>query len=158
MKWTVEQMPSQAGRTAVVTGANSGLGLETAIALAGSGARVVMACRNPDKAAAALARVRERVPQAEAELMTLDLSSLASVRAFAAAFRQRHEEEGWRHDDRGEHPDQKPHRIFVVRAFRQNVDDCVDGGGEQNQAQGEHVAGNLAQNLCFSLSPLGRWG
>lgn len=89
-KWTAAQMPPQSGRVAIVTGANSGLGLETAIALAAAGAHVVMACRNPDKAAAALATVRERVPQANAELMTLDLSSLASVQTFADAFLARH--------------------------------------------------------------------
>lgn len=89
-KWTAAQMPPQSGRVAIVTGANSGLGLETAIALAAAGAHVVMACRNPDKAAAALTTVRERVPQANAELMTLDLSSLASVQTFADAFLARH--------------------------------------------------------------------
>jgi NAD(P)-dependent dehydrogenase (short-subunit alcohol dehydrogenase family) len=83
-------MPPQNGRIAVVTGANSGLGLETAIALAGAGAKVVMACRNPDKAAAALVKVHARVAQADVSLMTLDLSSLASVRAFADEFAQRH--------------------------------------------------------------------
>ncbi|HET8883228.1 MAG TPA: oxidoreductase, partial [Solimonas sp.] len=89
-KWTAAQMPPQNGRIAVVTGANSGLGLETAIALAAAGAKVVMACRNPDKAAAALVKVRARVAQADVSLMTLDLSSLASVRAFADEFAQRH--------------------------------------------------------------------
>ncbi|PPE72083.1 short-chain dehydrogenase [Solimonas fluminis] len=89
-KWTTARMPSQAGRTAIVTGANSGLGLETAIALAAAGARVIMACRNPAKAAAALEKVRERVPNADAALMTLDLSSLASVRTFAEQFKAQH--------------------------------------------------------------------
>lgn len=87
-KWTTAQMPSQAGKTAIVTGANSGLGLETAIALAGAGARVILACRNPAKAAAALDKLHARAPGADASLMTLDLSSLASVRAFAEAFKQ----------------------------------------------------------------------
>jgi NAD(P)-dependent dehydrogenase (short-subunit alcohol dehydrogenase family) len=83
-------MPSQAGRVAVVTGASSGLGLETAVALAAAGARVVMACRNPEKAAGALAVLRRRVPRAAARPMALDLASLASVRAFAKAFKRRH--------------------------------------------------------------------
>ena len=52
--WTTEQMPAQTGRTAIVTGANSGLGLETSVALAAAGATVIMACRRPEKAAAAL--------------------------------------------------------------------------------------------------------
>ncbi|MDR3417209.1 MAG: oxidoreductase [Nevskia sp.] len=89
-KWTVELMPSQAGKTAVVTGANSGLGLESVVALARAGARVVMACRDPHKAAAALAEVRQRVPQGQVEPMSLDLASLGSVRQFADAFRGRH--------------------------------------------------------------------
>lgn len=89
-KWTAEQIPSQAGRVAVVTGANSGLGLETSMALAAAGARVIMACRNPAKAANALAEVQQRVPGADVALMTLDLASLASVRAFASEFRDRH--------------------------------------------------------------------
>jgi len=89
-KWTTAQMPSQVGRTAVVTGANSGIGLETAIALAAAGAKVVLACRNPAKASAALEKLRERAPGADASLMTLDLSSLASVRAFSDAFHAAH--------------------------------------------------------------------
>jgi NAD(P)-dependent dehydrogenase (short-subunit alcohol dehydrogenase family) len=89
-KWTAQQMPSQAGRVAVVTGASGGLGLETAIALAAAGATVVMACRNPDKAAAALAQLRQRAPRADARAMALDLASLGSVRAFARAFKRRH--------------------------------------------------------------------
>jgi NAD(P)-dependent dehydrogenase (short-subunit alcohol dehydrogenase family) len=89
-QWTTDAMPSQAGRTAVVTGANSGIGLETSAALAAAGAKVVMACRSPDKAAAAIAEIRRRVPQADVALMKLDLSSLASVRGFADEFRGRH--------------------------------------------------------------------
>lgn len=89
-QWTTDRMPSQAGRTAMVTGANSGIGLETSAALAAAGAKVIMACRSPDKAAAAMAEIRRRVPQADVALMKLDLSSLASVRDFASEFRDRH--------------------------------------------------------------------
>lgn len=89
-KWTAEQMPSQAGRTAIVTGANSGIGLQMVIALAGAGADVVMACRNPAKAEQALTEVRQRVPQAKVTAMALDLSTLASVRHFADAFLREH--------------------------------------------------------------------
>ena len=84
--WTTQQMPSQSGRVAVVTGANSGLGLETTIALAAAGAKVILACRSPERAAGALAELQRRVPNADATLMALDLSSLASVRAFASTF------------------------------------------------------------------------
>jgi NAD(P)-dependent dehydrogenase (short-subunit alcohol dehydrogenase family) len=83
-KWSVADIPPQAGRRIVVTGASSGLGLETSVALAAAGAEVIMACRNPDKAGAALAQVRQRARGAKAELMTLDLADLASVRRFAA--------------------------------------------------------------------------
>ena len=88
--WDARQMPSQAGRIAVVTGASSGLGLETAVALSRAGAAVVMACRNPAKAADALAEVKRRAPGGHAELATLDLADLRSVRAFAADVTARH--------------------------------------------------------------------
>jgi len=84
--WTVRDMPSLAGKIAVVTGASSGLGLETSAGLAIGGASVVMACRNPGKAQAALDEVRRRAPQASVEVMPLDLADLASIREFAAAF------------------------------------------------------------------------
>lgn len=87
--WTVDQIPSQRGRTAVVTGANSGIGFHTARVLAEKGARVILACRDPKRAADAVARIREKSPSAEVETMSLDLSSLASVRAFARDFLSR---------------------------------------------------------------------
>jgi NAD(P)-dependent dehydrogenase (short-subunit alcohol dehydrogenase family) len=72
------------GKTAVVTGTSSGLGIETARALAKAGARVVMAARDPQKNAAALAAIRAQLPHAELEGVTLDLGDLGSVRAAAA--------------------------------------------------------------------------
>lgn len=83
MSWAVADIPDLGGRTAVVTGANGGLGLETARALAGAGATVVMASRNGEKAAAAEANIREGAPDAALELVSLDLGSLASVRGAA---------------------------------------------------------------------------
>ena len=77
-KWTADQIPDQTGRTAVVTGANSGLGLSTARELARAGAHVVLACRNLEKGEAALKEVGSG-----AELEQLDLASLDSVKAFA---------------------------------------------------------------------------
>jgi NAD(P)-dependent dehydrogenase (short-subunit alcohol dehydrogenase family) len=85
-KWTAADIPDQSGRTAVVTGANSGLGLAAARALAAAGAEVVLACRNLEKGEEALASIREETPAASVALEELDLSSLASVRAFAARF------------------------------------------------------------------------
>lgn len=88
--WTPEQMPDQTGRTAVVTGANSGLGLVSARELARHGAHVVMACRSMDKAERAAEQIRGQVPGASLELRELDLASLAGVRAFAEALRTDH--------------------------------------------------------------------
>ena len=83
-KWTTDDMPDQAGRTAVITGANTGLGLETAKALAARGAAVVLAVRNLDKGKDAAAAVTAGAgPGAEVTLQRLDLSSLASVREAA---------------------------------------------------------------------------
>src|SRR3954470_25016073 len=89
--WDVEDIPDQTGRIAVVTGANSGLGLVAARELARHGALVVMACRNLDKGRAAQAEVAATASGPKPELEELDLASLASVRAFAERFRRGHE-------------------------------------------------------------------
>jgi NAD(P)-dependent dehydrogenase (short-subunit alcohol dehydrogenase family) len=88
--WDADDIPDQTGRIAVVTGANSGLGLVTARELARKGALVVMACRNLDKGRTAQADVAAVATGPEPELEELDLASLASVRAFANRFRERH--------------------------------------------------------------------
>ena len=79
MAWTESDIPDLAGRTAVVTGANGGLGFQTALALAGVGAHVVLAARDPSKTAAAEARLRERYPSASLEVVPLDLGDLSVV-------------------------------------------------------------------------------
>ncbi len=84
--WTAADIPDQHGRTAIVTGANSGIGYETALELARKGAEVILACRNADKGGVARDRVLKDVPDAHVRMMALDLASLASVRAFSAAF------------------------------------------------------------------------
>jgi NAD(P)-dependent dehydrogenase (short-subunit alcohol dehydrogenase family) len=89
--WDAEQIPDQSGRTAIVTGANSGLGLVTARELARAGASVVMACRNLEKGHAAVDEVRAAAPDAQVQLDELDLASLASVRAFADRFKAPHD-------------------------------------------------------------------
>jgi NAD(P)-dependent dehydrogenase (short-subunit alcohol dehydrogenase family) len=83
MSWSAADIPDQHGRTAVVTGANGGLGLETARQLAAKGAHVVMAVRNQEKAAAAVEDIRASVPDATLELVALDLAAQASVRDAA---------------------------------------------------------------------------
>ena len=85
-KWTCEQIPDQTGRRAVVTGANSGLGLVVAKELARKGADVVLACRDIGKGEAAAATIYDAVPGASLSVEALDLASLASVRDFAARF------------------------------------------------------------------------
>ena len=86
MAWTINDTASQAGRLALVTGANIGLGYDTALALAGKGCSVVLACRNLDKAKAARAKIMARHKGAEIECMRLDLSSLKSVHSFVVTF------------------------------------------------------------------------
>ncbi len=90
-KWTTEQIPDQTGRTAIVTGANSGLGLVCARELARAGAAVVLACRSAERGAAAVQEISRAVPGAQLELASLDLGSLASVEAFAEQFRSTHD-------------------------------------------------------------------
>ena len=88
--WSLDQAPTQQGRLAIVTGANVGLGYETAKALAGKGCAVILACRNPDKAQAAQHQILSAYPQASVECMELDLGSLRSVQRFAQLFTDSH--------------------------------------------------------------------
>jgi NAD(P)-dependent dehydrogenase (short-subunit alcohol dehydrogenase family) len=81
--WTPADIPDLTGRTAVVTGANGGLGLVTASELAAKGAHVVMAARDQDKARTAEEQIRARTPQASTEVVPLDLGSLTSVKTAA---------------------------------------------------------------------------
>ncbi len=86
-RWTTKDIPDQSGRVVIVTGANSGLGYETSLALAEKNATVIMACRNMSKGQDALNQVKAKVPHATVELMQLDLGSLASVNVFAETYR-----------------------------------------------------------------------
>ena len=83
MRWSEDDIPDLGGRVAVVTGANSGIGFETARALAAKGARVILGCRDRAKGPQAAARIRERVPGADVLFASLDLASLASIELFA---------------------------------------------------------------------------
>jgi NAD(P)-dependent dehydrogenase (short-subunit alcohol dehydrogenase family) len=84
-KWTTDDIPDLAGKRAIVTGANSGLGLHTALELTRHGATVVLACRSAERGEKALATIRAAVPDGDVVLGSLDLADLASVRAFAEA-------------------------------------------------------------------------
>ncbi len=92
MSWTVTDIPDQRGRTAVITGANGGLGLITARELAAKGAHVVLAARNPKKTADAVEMIHAAAPDASLEVVPLDLSSRASVKDAAAQILASHEE------------------------------------------------------------------
>ena len=83
-KWTVDAIPDQTGRIAVITGATSGLGLCCAHTLARRGAEVVLAVRNTARGEVTAASIRAEVPAAKLSVSSLDLASLASVREFAA--------------------------------------------------------------------------
>ena len=90
MKWTAADVPDQTGRVAVITGANTGIGYETAAVLARQGADVVLAVRNIDKGEQAAARITAASPHAKVAVQQLDLTSLASVSAAADAIKSAH--------------------------------------------------------------------
>jgi NAD(P)-dependent dehydrogenase (short-subunit alcohol dehydrogenase family) len=91
VKWTTADIPDQTGRVAVITGANTGLGYETARALAEHGAHVVLAVRNLEKGKEAVARITAASPRADVALQELDLTSLDSIRAAARQLRSDHD-------------------------------------------------------------------
>ncbi len=84
--FTMNNVPSQQGRVAIVTGANVGLGFETTKALAAKQATVIMACRSEAKALEARTKILAEHPDADVHFIALDLSDLASVRKFAEQF------------------------------------------------------------------------
>ena len=86
-KWTAADVPDQSGRLAVITGANTGIGYEAALVLAGKGAKVVIAVRNLDKGAKAVDAIERAHPGADVTVQELDLASLASVRTAAEKLR-----------------------------------------------------------------------
>jgi NAD(P)-dependent dehydrogenase (short-subunit alcohol dehydrogenase family) len=85
-KWSAANIPSQSGKTALITGANSGIGYQAALELARHGAHVLLGVRDLAKGEAAVARLKGEVPNAEAEFVPLDMASLASIRDFAAQY------------------------------------------------------------------------
>ena len=91
MSWSTKDIPSQAGKLALITGATGGLGFETALELARAGAEVVVTGRNADKGANALAAIRAQVPNARVSYEALDLATLKNVETFARGFSERHD-------------------------------------------------------------------
>ncbi|WAU79784.1 oxidoreductase [Streptomyces sp. Qhu-G9] len=89
--WSANDIPEQSGRTAIVTGANSGIGYVTARELARRGARVVLACRSESRGTEAADRLTDEVPDADVQFVRLDLGDLDSVREFAAAYGSAHD-------------------------------------------------------------------
>lgn len=88
--WTKNNMPDQTGKTVIVTGANAGIGFETALALYEAGAHVTLACRSLERAEQAIAKIKQQEGNGTLEAAVLDLSSLASVKQFAENFIQKH--------------------------------------------------------------------
>jgi NAD(P)-dependent dehydrogenase (short-subunit alcohol dehydrogenase family) len=88
--WTTQDMPSLAGKLALVTGANRGLGLEITRGLAAAGATVVLACRDAARADSAIQQLRREQPQARLESLVLDLAELASIHHFVKVFTERY--------------------------------------------------------------------
>jgi len=89
MAWSAADIPDLKGKIAVVTGGNSGLGYETALELAVHGAQTIIACRDAAKATRTLEQIRSGRPKVNVEAMSLDLASLASIRAFSTDFHDR---------------------------------------------------------------------
>ncbi|KAE8991934.1 hypothetical protein PR003_g21987 [Phytophthora rubi] len=95
--WDVSQIPSRSGKVAIVTGANSGLGYETALQLASKGAHVVLACRSEERGREAETKLRDALSvlsstAGDVEFIRLDLGDLSSVREFSEQFKQSHDQ------------------------------------------------------------------
>lgn len=90
MSFDINKIPSQKGRIAIITGSNIGLGYESALALAKKEMKIILACRNVDKANKAKQDILQQVPNADLEVMQLDLSKLSSVREFAKAYLEKY--------------------------------------------------------------------
>ena len=88
--WTAEDIPNQAGKTAIVTGSSSGIGFEAARVLANKGASVVIAVRSSDKGKAAADKITAQNKDADVEVLKLDLANLAAVKEFADEFKKTH--------------------------------------------------------------------
>jgi len=89
-RWKADHIPDLTGKTIIVTGGNTGLGLKAAIAFAANGAKTIIASRNETKALRAINLIKKRIPDANVAFLHLDLSSLSSVHRFAGDFKKSH--------------------------------------------------------------------
>jgi NAD(P)-dependent dehydrogenase (short-subunit alcohol dehydrogenase family) len=89
--WTKSDIPGLNGKVFIITGANSGIGYESSLALAEKGATVLMACRNSEKAQRAMERIKTAVPAAKVETLELNLASLKSIQEFAKTFKSKYD-------------------------------------------------------------------
>lgn len=89
--WNIKQPANHSGRVAIVTGANAGIGFETALQLAGKGFEVIMAARSSSRATEAISRITGTYPEAKLKYLHLDLGSMQSVRKFASEFSAQHD-------------------------------------------------------------------
>lgn len=89
-KWTTDNIPDLTGKVVIVTGANVGLGFESAKEFGRKGAKTIMACRNPEKGKKALEEIKKEIPYAKIELMQLDLADLKSVHRFVKDFHEKY--------------------------------------------------------------------
>jgi NAD(P)-dependent dehydrogenase (short-subunit alcohol dehydrogenase family) len=90
-EWTIDNIPDLNGKVIIVTGANSGLGYQAAKQFIRNGAQTILACRSVNNAQSALGQIQEEIPKAQAEIMLLDLASLASVYRFADEFKAKND-------------------------------------------------------------------
>ena len=128
---------NRGGAVAIVTGANTGLGFETSLALAKTGMTVVMACRNTSKAEAAKATLLAQQADAKLDVMALDLCDLASVRAFAEAFKAHYGRLDILVNNAG----------IMIPPYRQTVD------GFESQFAANYLGHFLLSSLLFPLLP-----
>ena len=133
--WTAERIPDQTGRTIIVTGANSGLGLATTRQLARRGARVIMAVRDQAKGARAVAQLSDSQPGARLEVRRLDLADLDSVRAFAARL----------------HADQVPVDVLVNNAGVMTPPHSLSPQGQESQFAANHLGHFALTGLLLDL-------
>ena len=137
MDFELKNVPSQKGRIAIVTGANNGIGFQTTLALAGYGFKVIMGCRNLEKANKAKSDILSKVPNADLEIIQLDLSDLKSVKDFTNNFRKNFNKLDVLINNAG----------ILVYSGKKNQD------GTELQFATNHLGHFLLTNLLFDLIP-----